>query len=92
MIERRFRGNLYGTPVYFARIDKRKARNLFESGVKIYLVPSNFAPFGAWIQPFEISLSSGATFEQLETSFKYYNCINAQTGYFPAFYVNLLNS
>jgi hypothetical protein len=97
MIERRFKGNLYGKPVYFARIDKRKARNLFESGVKIYLVPSNFAPFGAWIQPFEISINNPYSwekqdFDKISNSFTYYNCINAQTGYFPAFYINLLNS
>jgi hypothetical protein len=87
----RFKGKLFNQDVFLARIDKRKARNLFERGVKIYLVPSNFAPFGAWIQPFEISLNSSASFEQLETSFKYYNCINAQTGYFPSYYINLLS-
>jgi hypothetical protein len=90
MKELRFRGTIAGAPAYLARIDKRKARNLFELGVKIYLVPSNFRPFGPWISPHEIELNQGAAFDQISDSFSYYNCINAQTGYFPAYYINLL--
>jgi hypothetical protein len=87
----RFKGKIEYQDVFLARIDKRKARNLFNKGVKIYLVPSNLVPFGPWMQPHEINNSFGLNFDNCANVFSYYNCINSQTGYFPSFYINLLS-
>jgi hypothetical protein len=87
----RFTGKIQSQDVFLARIDKRKARNLFEKGIKIYLVPSNLAPFSAWIEPTEINISQHINFDGCVYYFTNYQCINAQTGYFPSFYINLLS-
>jgi hypothetical protein len=83
-----FTGTLYGQNLHLVRIDKRKARNLFDKGVEIYLVPSNFKPFNAWFGPMVASLNNCFNFDQLANNYTYYNCINSETGYFPAFYIN----
>jgi hypothetical protein len=87
-----FRGTINGSPAFLARIDKRRARSLFEMGGTVYLVPVNFVPFGAWIQPVPVNKDQGETFEAYVNSFTYYNCINSETGYFPAYYVNLIKT
>ena len=84
----KFYGQLYGQNLHLVRVDKRKARNLFNKGIEIYLVPSNFVPFGAWFQPYQIELSCDIEFDTLVNNFNYYNCINSETGYFPSFYIN----
>lgn len=92
MRQDRYSGEIYGKRVYLARIDKRKARNLFERGVKIYLAPSNFRPIGVWFTAHEIDLSAGYDFDTIVNSFDYYNCINHETGYFPSYFINLLTN
>lgn len=88
-----FKGTIAGKPAFLARLDKRRARSLFEMGGTVYLVPVNFVPFSAWniAVPINKNYGYGETFEAHVHSYTYYNCINNETGYFPAFYVNLLN-
>ena len=95
MINLRFSGKIGERQAYLCRIDKRKARALFNLGRTIYLIPSNFVPFGAWIQPCPInpndSLYKGS-FDELTQAYSYYNCINSKTGFFPAYYIDLLSN
>ena len=86
----RFKGKAYGQDVFLARIDKRKARNLFDKGVKIYLVPSNLDPFSDFF-PVEIEESTHFRFDANVYSFTNYQCINSNTGFFPSYYINLLS-
>lgn len=88
----RFRGTIAGKPAFLARLDKRRARSLFELGGTVYLVPANFVPFGAWITPLPIEKTGAYSFDEISENFKYYNCINAQTGFFPAYYIDLLSN
>jgi hypothetical protein len=83
-----FSGTLYGVPVYLTRINKKRARNLFNKGVKIYLCPSNFCPIGVWFNAFDVDLTAGEAFDTILNNFEYYNCINNETGYFTSFYIN----
>jgi hypothetical protein len=96
MINRRFIGKIGDQVAYLYRIDKRKAKAFFNTGTTVYLVPSNFVPFGPWIQPCPIKKDSPCgwsnEFETICKEFEYYNCINSQTGYFPAYYVDLFES
>lgn len=89
-----FRGQIQGAPAFLARLDKRRARALFEMGGTVYLVPVNFNPFGDWIHVVPVckSYGYGETFDTYVNAFTSYNCINSETGYFPAYYINLLNS
>lgn len=86
----KFTGQLYGQNLHLVRIDKRKARNLFNKGLEIYVVPSNLNPVLFGNKPFKIESSCNANFDQLVRSVKYFFCINSQTGYFPSFYINNL--
>jgi hypothetical protein len=87
-----FNGTIGEKKFFLRRVDKRKARNLFEKGVKIYLVPSNLYPFGPWVTPFEISTDDchKSDFDLVSNTYSNYHCINNQTGYFPSFYINTL--
>jgi hypothetical protein len=84
----KFTGTLDGVPVYLTRINKKRARNLFNKGVKIYLCPSNFRPIGPWFNAFDVDLSAGEAFDTILNNFEYYNCMNRETGYFASFYIN----
>lgn len=88
----RFRGTIAGKPAFLARLDKRRARSLFELGGTVYLVPDKLNPFNQDLNPLPISLDTGKSFESLAEQFKNYFCLNSNTGYFPAFYVDLLNT
>ena len=96
MINRRFIGKINERQAYLCRIDKRKARALFELGATVYLIPSNFVPFGAWIQPCPIKKDNpynwNENFDIISKEFQYYNCINSETGFFPAYYIDLLSN
>ena len=90
----KFTGQLYGQNLNLVRVDKRKARNLFNKGVEIYLVPSNFRPFQDWFIPVLISENNpyhfceSAGFDESVNCFENYSCLNNYTGYFPSFYIN----
>jgi hypothetical protein len=90
MIALKFTGQLHGQNLHLVRIDKRKARNLFNKGIEIYLCPSNLNPVLFGNKPFKIEYSCGADFEQIVRSVEYFFCINAKTGYFPSYYINTL--
>jgi hypothetical protein len=83
-----FAGTLYGVPVYLTRINKKRARNLFNKGIEIYICPTNLNPVLFVNKPFKIEYSCGADFTQLVRNIEYFFCINNQTGYFASFYIN----
>jgi hypothetical protein len=77
------------------KINKTKARNLFNKGQIIYLVPCKIYPDfkGIWIKPIEISLEKvknnpiyNHTFDDLVNNFEYYNCI-PELGKYTHFYI-----
>lgn len=87
----RFAGTWFKEKVYFAQIDKRKARNLHKEGRKIYVQTSNFSPLGIWSKAYQIDPIELSDFDQFVNSFTWYNCINTETGLYPVFYINLLD-
>lgn len=92
MEKKRFVGKISNKVAYLYRIDKRRARAFFQSGSNVYLVPDKLDPFNHDLNPLPISLHTGKSFESLAEQFKNYFCLNSNTGYFPAFYVNLFES
>lgn len=68
--------------ISFVRISKTRAKKLFASGKRIYACACNLRP--------EISMVPVAEkedlFEQFENAFCFYNCTNAETGKYPAYY------
>ena len=74
----------------YTRINKTKARNLFNQGIDIMIVPCNVAPdySNMWIQPYMINNQAGFSFDQLINNFEYYNCNDNETGLYTAYYID----
>lgn len=66
----------------YEQVNKTKARNLFNKGVTVYLIPNKcrFEINGAWVRPHGIHNGGITTllnvFDELVNAFEYYNCIN----------------
>lgn len=61
----------------FKKCNITKARNLYNKGITIYLVPSKVYPdFKAiWVKPYGITFSyKNEDFDTTVNSFSYYNC------------------
>jgi len=70
------------------RINKVKARNLFNQGEIIHLAPCNLNPLSPWVRFCSISKSdSDRTFEQWVNSFEFYNCNSNEEGKYASFYI-----
>ena len=75
----------------FIKCNITKARNLYNKGLSIYLVPSNVYPdfSNYWIKPHEINKKNDDEFSNFDkhvNAFYYYNCNDAQTGLRVHFY------
>lgn len=85
----------------YKRIQKNKARRLYNDGVTVYLLPCKVYPDDdhPWIKPFELNkkriddhyngydeLKKLYTFDSRINNFEYYNC-NAELGYYAAYYI-----
>ena len=70
----------------YKRITKSAARKNYEHGADIVLCPCNLRPFGFWNNGVKVNNKSGRGFNSLVNEFNYYNCINAETGRYIAFY------
>jgi hypothetical protein len=86
----------------FTKINKQKAKRLYNEGKKIYIVPVKVYPDfkGQWIKPFELQytnemkqrdveypgLAFEHTFDSRINNFEYYNC-NPELGNYTAFYI-----
>ena len=73
----------------FRKIYPIKARHLFANGCTIYLCAKNLRPdmFAVAVNAGELAEHHALTFDRLLAEFKYYNCINAETGHTVACYV-----
>lgn len=67
----------------FTRINRTKAKNLFEKGNKVYAVPCNMRPE---IQHMITFNNDCGTFEKQENAAEYYNC-STETGKELYFYI-----
>lgn len=66
--------------INYKRINKTKARNLFESGVQLYIAPNN----GRILHKFDKKGCDG--FDKFVNEYIYYNCCT-ELGKYPAFYI-----
>lgn len=80
------------------RITKKQARAAYVNGATVAICPVNFKPFTSWQYPYTTNRKTreqfiiddtGAQndFNNVVASFEYYNCINAETGKYAAFYM-----
>ncbi len=70
------------------KINKTAARKLWNEGKEFTIVPCNMRPEHGVIVPAEWRKSTPYhDFDQFIDRYTYYNCVNAETGRYPAYYV-----
>ena len=69
----------------FVRINKKEARNRYNDGKAVFLMPCNIRFDNAWVQLYTINKKSGDDFDKLVNHYEYYNC-DHERGYYASFY------
>ena len=73
------------------KIDKRKARNLYNRGISIYLLPCKVRLNNAWYTPHEININDypyeSDSFDKHVNAYEYYNCQYNELGYYASYYI-----
>ena len=78
--------------VTYERINKRKAKRLYNDGKTVILCPVNIRPFGFCNFQGSFNRNNCGTdflfenFEKLVDFYEHYNCNHCKTGYYAAFY------
>ena len=72
----------------FIKVNKTKAKNLYNKGINVYIVPFKVYPNynNMWIQPIMINNFTNENFDSRVNNFEYYNC-NYELGYYTSFYI-----
>lgn len=73
----------------YVRIDKRKARGLYDAGKDIIVCPENLRPFTFYHFETVINKAAAGGFTGFIDTYTIYNCVNKETGYRPAFYMEV---
>ena len=68
------------------RVNKTKARRLYNEGISIYLVACKMSPYSLWFSPVELNQAREPDFNKAVNAFIYYNCMY-ETGYYPHYYI-----
>ena len=79
---------------YYKRVNKARARKLYNDGIQIVLYPIEANPFSMWAgSGYTINISNidendkyPPTFDSIVNSFEYYNC-NSEMGQYTKFYI-----
>jgi hypothetical protein len=69
----------------YIRVSKPKARTLYEKGLEVHIVPCNFSPDNYYMPASPIP--KDLDFDKFIRDYSIYNCVNRETGKYPAFYV-----
>jgi len=72
---------------HWTRISKRKARQFYEAGKTIRVVPHKYRPDNKWLKMDFVKREESYGFNSRVESFEYYNC-NFEVGYYSAFYID----
>lgn len=89
-----FSGDFFGQRINIKRVQKRTAKKLYLQGSRVFIQSCNFHPFGVWSKILELDFAernlderNERDFEAYICNFEYYNCSDAETGLYTAFYV-----
>ena len=82
---------LNNTTLNYTRINKSKARKLYNLGRPIVVLPCKANPNSPWFSNSTVSKESDRDFDTLVNEFIYYNCNTAELGRRQAFYVVTVN-
>ena len=74
----------------YERIDKRKARKMYNAGQEVGIIPCKCNPASIWFNGFTMindpSQEETRDFDSYVNEFEYFNC-NAEMGRYAAFYL-----
>ena len=73
------------------RVSKALARKAYNYGLGVYFCPSKLRPGFPWNPEIRIVKHDSNSFETVLNEFEYYNCSNAETGRYTAFYMEKWN-
>lgn len=78
----------------FVRINKTKARGVYQSGKPIAVIPHRMDPFNLWCPAFitQPNRCDEETFDQFINAFEYYNCGLCECGKYAAYYIPVIVS
>ena len=80
------------TTLNYTRINKSKARKLYNLGRTITILPCKANPNSPWFSNSTVSKESAdKNFDALVNEFTFYNCNTSELGHRPAFYVVAIN-
>ena len=71
----------------FQRINKKVARQAYNSGLRVMLCPVNLRPGEPYHPEISISGKAATTFEEALNAFEFYNLRGEETGRYTAFYI-----
>ena len=75
------------------KVTRDAARKLVRDGYTIKLIPSRIRLKNLWMEPAfmskDILEKNDSDFEKFVNEYSYYNCNNAEVGYYPAFYIHV---
>lgn len=71
---------------HYTRISKKAAKKLYDTGVLLHIVPCNMDPESVFYN-YHVQKFGTETFEKVVNAYEIYNCFNAQTGKYAAFYI-----
>ena len=72
----------------YRRINKKEARRRYNNGEIIRFVPCKISPVNIWgFYSDKYYSKNNNSFETVVNTFTYYNCIDYETGTYPAFYI-----
>ena len=69
------------------KVNKTRARNLYNKGVMITLIPCKVRTLTGIVQPAHIRKQPGTDFDTILNEYEYYNC-NNELGKYAHFYVD----
>ena len=78
----------------FMRINKTKAKGVYQSGKPVAVVPCKMHPFNTWLPAFitQPNRCNEQTFDQFINSYEYYNCGLRGCGKYAAYYIPVVET
>lgn len=77
--------------ISWTRVNKRRAKSVYEAGGDVIITPVYVDPFNIWRPHARISSKRqwgvDVTFDSIVNEYEYYNCNSSELGRYPAYYV-----
>lgn len=70
----------------YKRVTKKTAKQFYDQGQKVLLLPVNIRFENPWISPFELK-KNGYSFNNEINKYEFYNCNNTEVGNYAKYYI-----